>query len=119
MPRVCIPHVIISSAAFLGITMMFFDFNIMVYKRVTDLIDSMWCETEEEMETRWKKEIEERRRRRREEEEEGERRLKKEIETRWKKEAEEAEEEERRWKKEIETRWKKEAEEEEAAGKTD
>jgi len=99
MPRVCILHVLISSAAFLGITMVFFDFNIMVYKRVTDLIDSMWCETEEEMETRRKKEIEERRRKRREEEEE------------------------RRWRKEIETRWKKEErtreEEEEAVGKTD
>jgi len=69
MPKLHIVNCILSSAAIFGIGISWYDFNKMVSERVSHLISIMWCETDKEKETRWKKEIEERIRRRREEEE--------------------------------------------------
>jgi len=93
MPRVDVPHLLISSAAIFGIRLVWYDFNKKVYERVLKLLDVIVCGTADEKKTR-RKRLEEERRRRIEEEEEEERIIEEEMKI--------IEEEEKREKREKE-----------------
>ena len=71
MLKVDVPQIFISSAAIVGIGLVWYDFNKKVYETVFDLLEVILCETAEEKARRIK-EIEEEIRRKEEEEEAAE-----------------------------------------------